>query len=204
MKIFKKNHYPAYLEDDLSVGKQAAIFVWEIFKVVVISLAIIIPVRYYLIKPFYVKGASMEPTFYDHEYLIINELSYHLGSPVRGDAVVFKYPMDPTQYFIKRVIGLPGETVKIADGEVTIINSANPQGVTLDERYLDSTAKTIGDIEVTLGPDEYYLLGDNRLASLDSRVFGPVKEDFIVGKTLFRGWPISRAGLITNNLEYNL
>lgn len=204
MKFFKKNKYPAYLEDDLSVGKQATIFVWEIFKVVVISLAIIVPVRYYLIKPFYVKGASMEPTYHDHEYLIINELGYHLGSPVRGDAVVFKYPLDPTQYFIKRVIGLPGETIKIADGFVTIINKDNPAGVQLVEDYLDDSVRTLGDVEVTLGPDEYYLLGDNRLASLDSRVFGPVKEEFIIGKTLFRGWPLNRVGLITNNLDYNL
>lgn len=204
MKIFKKNKYPAYLEDDLSVGKQAVIFVWEIFKVVVISLAIIVPVRYYLIKPFYVKGASMEPTYYDHEYLIINELSYHLGSPVRGDTVVFKYPLDPSQYFIKRVIGMPGETIKIADGYVTIINQANPKGVQLVEHYLEDSVRTMGDVDVTLGPDEYYLLGDNRLASLDSRVFGPVKEEFIVGKTLFRGWPINRIGIVTNNLEYNL
>ncbi len=204
MTLFKKKKYPAHLEDNLSIGKQAVIFVWEIFKVVVISLAIIIPVRYYLIKPFYVKGASMEPNFYDHEYLIINELSYHLGQPVRGDSVVFKYPLDPRQYFIKRVIGLPGETVRIIDGKVYIINDNYPDGVELVENYLLPATKTLGDVEVALASDEYYLLGDNRLASLDSRIFGPVKEDLIVGKTLFRGWPVDRIGVITNNLEYNL
>ena len=90
------------------------IFVFEVVKVVVISLAIIIPVRYFLIQPFYVKGASMEPSFYDHEYLIVDEMSYRFRLPERGEIVVFKYPLDPSQYFIKRVIGLPGEKVEIS------------------------------------------------------------------------------------------
>src|SRR3989344_5652344 len=88
-------------------------YVFELIKVVVISLAIIIPVRYYLIQPFYVKGASMEPNFYDKEYLIIDEISYRFYAPERGDIVVFRYPGDPGQFFIKRVIGLPGESIRI-------------------------------------------------------------------------------------------
>src|SRR3989339_174157 len=99
------------------------IFVFEVIKVVLISLAIIIPVRYFLIQPFYVKGASMEPNFFDHEYLIINEIGYRLAKPQRGDIVVFRYPKDPRQYFIKRVIGLPGETMRIKDGKVFVINA---------------------------------------------------------------------------------
>ncbi|MDX9893417.1 MAG: signal peptidase I [Patescibacteria group bacterium] len=204
MKLFNQPKYPSHLQEELSIGKQALIFAWEIFKVVVISLAIIIPVRYYLIKPFYVKGASMEPNFYDHEYLIIDELSYHLGDPQRGDIVVFKYPLDTTQYFIKRVIGLPGEIVQISEGRVTIINQQYPNGQDLFEAYLPQATKTLGDFEVTLAENEYYLLGDNRLASLDSRAFGPVERRYIIGKTLFRGWPLDRLGLVTNSLEYNL
>src|SRR3990167_7794169 len=128
MKLFKKDKYPKHLvEQDLTFGKQVIVFVWEIFKVVVISLAIIVPVRYFLIKPFYVKGASMEPNFYDHEYLIINEISYWLGEPERGDVVVFRYPFDPSQYFIKRVIGLPGETIKISGGKIVVINQEFPE-----------------------------------------------------------------------------
>src|SRR3989337_2587689 len=97
-------------------------FAWELFKVVLISIAVIIPIRYFLIQPFYVKGASMEPSFRDHQYLIIDELSYRLDPPQRGDVVVFRYPNDPRQYFIKRVIGLPGERIKIKDNTVYIFN----------------------------------------------------------------------------------
>ena len=204
MKLPKKSKYPKHLEDDLSFGKQAVVFVWEIFKVVVISLAIIVPVRYFLIKPFYVKGASMEPNFYDHEYLIINEISYWLGEPERGDVVVFRYPFDPSQYFIKRVIGLPGETIKISGGKIVVINQEFPESQDLTEDYLLPAMKTLGEVEVTLGEDEYYLLGDNRIASLDSRAFGPVKRNYIVGKTFLRGWPLDRFSLLINNLEYNL
>lgn len=204
MSLFNKDKISSLDEDNLTIGKQAIIFVWEIFKVVVISLAIIIPVRYFLIKPFYVKGASMEPNFYDYEYLIINEISYRFDDPQRGDAIVFKYPYDPNQYFIKRIIGLPGETIKISGGKVYIVSTDFNEEKILEEDYLLPAMKTLGEVEVTLGEEEYYLLGDNRLASLDSRAFGPIKQKYIVGKTLLRGWPLNRFGLILNDLEYNL
>jgi len=164
-------------------------FLGELLHVVIISLAIIVPVRYFLIQPFYVKGASMEPNFYDHEYLIIDELSYRLREPVRGDIVVFRYPNDPRQFFIKRVIGLPGDRVRVSDGRVTIYDTAHPDGWTLDESPYLGTLRTPGEKDVTLGAREYFLMGDNRSASLDSRVFGPVPRQFIVGRVWFRGWP---------------
>lgn len=200
----RKNKYPKHVEENLSFGKQALIFSWELFKVVLISLVIIIPVRYFLIKPFYVKGASMEPNFYDKEYLIIDELSYRLGEPQRGDSVVFKYPLDPRQFFIKRIVGMPGERILIMDGIVKIYNQDNPEGRVLYEPYIVPGTKTLQDTDIELQNDEYFLLGDNRTASLDSRAFGPVKSHFIVGRTLLRGWPITEFGLVTNNLEYNL
>lgn len=200
----RKNKYPNHIEENLTLGRQAVIFAWELFKVILISLVIIIPVRYFLIKPFYVKGASMEPSFYDKEYLIIDELSYRLGEPGRGDSVVFKYPIDPRQFFIKRIIGMPGERVLIMDGIVKIYNQDNPEGIVLYEPYIPSGVKTLQDTDIALEDDEYFLLGDNRTASLDSRAFGPVKEEFIVGRTLLRGWPITEFGLVTNDLEYNL
>lgn len=202
--MFEKNKHPEHLEDELSLGKQFLIFGWEIFKVIVISLAIILPVRYYLIKPFYVKGASMEPSFHNREYLIINEISYRFEEPVRGDTIVFKYPVDPGQFFIKRIIGLPGERVIVSNGRVTIFNDEHPKGAELIEDYLPEGLRTLGDTDMTLGDTEYFLLGDNRPASLDSRAFGPVDRQFIVGKTLLRGWPLNEVGLVTNNLDYNL
>jgi len=179
-----------------SFGTQAKEFVFELFKVILISLAIIIPVRYFLIQPFYVKGASMEPNYYDHEYLIINEISYRFNDPERGDVVVFKYPRDTKQFFIKRVIGLPGETIEIKSGQVYIYNDEYPTGVQLDEDlYLEDNIRTSGEKVVLLRNEEYYVLGDNRSSSLDSRNFGPLPRNMVVGKVLLRGWPFDRVGL---------
>lgn len=174
--------------------RKFVLFVWEIVKVVFISLIIIIPVRYFLIQPFYVKGASMEPTFQDHEYLIIDEISYRFKAPVRGQVIVFRYPRNPQEYFIKRVIALPGEAVQIKDGQVVIYNEENPEGFVLREDYLPHGLLTDSQsqIKLELSSEEYFVLGDNRNASKDSRSFGAVDKSFITGKVLLRGWPLSR------------
>ena len=172
-------------------GGSILFFVLEVVQIMCISAAIIIPIRYFLIQPFYVKGASMEPNFYDHEYLIINELSYRLREPERGEIVVFRYPRDPSQFFIKRVVGLPGETIEVSNQHVIIYNTEHPNGIVLDESYLGDVS-TNGKTRTTLSEGEYYLLGDNRDESLDSRVFGPVKRSAIVGRVWVRGLPLSR------------
>ena len=174
-------------------------YVFELVKVVVISLAIIIPIRYYLIQPFYVKGASMEPSFYDKEYLIIDEISYRFHEPARGDIVVFRYPVNPEEFFIKRVIGLPGEKVQIKDGFVYIYNQAHPDGFQLEEKYLPPALRTYGlNQELTvLGGNEFFVLGDNRNASKDSRSFGAVDKKFITGRVLLRGWPFNRINVFS-------
>lgn len=181
--------------------KKYFLFVLEITKVVVISLAIILPVRYFLIQPFYVKGASMEPNFHDHEYLIIDEISYRFHAPIRGQVIVFRYPLNPQEYFIKRIIGLPGEQIQFKDGQVIIYNQAHPEGFTLDESYLPKGLMTDdkSDVKITVGPDEYFVLGDNRNASKDSRSFGAVNKSFVTGKVLFRGWPLNEITVFTNN-----
>ncbi len=168
----------------------------ETVKVAVIALVIILPVRYFVMKPFYVNGASMEPNYFDHEYLIIDEISYRFNSPARGEVVVFHYPMDPSQYFIKRIIGLPGDKVTVKDGRVLVYNQAQPEGAVLDEPYLTTGMETVGSADATLGANEYFVLGDNRRASLDSRRFGPIKKENIIGRTWLRGWPIDRAGVL--------
>jgi len=177
--------------------KRFFIFIWEIVKVVAISLAIILPVRYYLIQPFYVKGASMEPNFYDHEYLIIDEISYRFREAQRGEIIVFRYPRHPQEYYIKRIIALPGEEVQVKGGEVKVYNDEYPDGMVLREEYLPDSLNTYSQTEnrVTLGEDEYYVLGDNRSASKDSRSFGAVDRSFVTGKVLLRGWPLDRITL---------
>jgi signal peptidase I len=155
----------------------------------------------------------MEPSFYDHEYLIIDEISYRFNEPSRGDIIVFRYPRNPQEYFIKRLIGLPGEKVQIKDGEVRIFNSGNPDGFVLEEKYLPLGLKTYGlsediislskaDVKDPSLKNEYFVLGDNRNSSKDSRSFGPVAEGFITGKVMLRGWPFDRIQFF-DDTQYN-
>jgi len=168
------------------------VFLWETAKLAVISLVIILPIRYYVIQPFFVLGASMEPNFENGDYLIIDEISYRFNQPQRGDVIVFKYPNNPKQYYIKRIIGLPGEIITISDEKIVIKNKANPDGFAPEEDYL-SGAETNGNISATLGFDEYFVLGDNRGASSDSRIWGALKEEFVVGRALLRAYPFDKA-----------
>ena len=166
-------------------------FVWETIKIIIISLAIILPIRYYLVQPFFVKGASMEDNFHDGDYLLIDEISYRFNEPKRGDVVVFRYPENPSQFFIKRIIGLPGETIEVKNDKITIYNSEFPQGFSINEAYLSIGQETIGNLSENLDDDEYYVMGDNRLQSSDSRRWGPLEKSFITGKAFLRLWPVT-------------
>ncbi len=170
----------------------AGLFFLELVKVVALAGITIFLVRYFLFKPFYVKGASMEPNFYEKEYLIIDELSYRLREPVRGDVIVFHPPEDAKEFFLKRIIGLPGERVKVAEGQVIIYNKEHPEGITLDETYLPKDLVTTGEQNVVLNEDSYFVLGDNRPNSYDSRRFGPINRSMIIGRAWLRGWPFDR------------
>ncbi len=171
--------------------RKIASFFWETFKLVVISLVIIVPIRYFVMQPFFVLGASMEPTFENGDYLIIDEISYILGEPERGDVVVFRYPHNPKQYYIKRIVGLPGEVVMIHDKGVTVKNKEFPEGFPLKEEYLPG-ADTYGNMSLALGGNEYFVLGDNREASSDSRRWGALKKEYIVGKVWVRAFPFDK------------
>jgi len=164
-------------------------FIWEVFKIFIVASVIVLPIRYFLFQPFIVKGDSMVPNFQSGDYLIVDELSYRFSEPQRGDVIVFKYPKDTTQRFIKRVIGLPGETVDIKDGSVTILK--NGSSTTLDEKYLPANLKTFGNINTTLKPDEYFVMGDNREYSFDSRAWGVVPREDIIGKAFLRVLPLA-------------
>lgn len=179
-------------------------FVIEFIKIVIIALAIVIPVRYFLIQPFYVKGASMEPNFHDYEYLIIDEISFRFRQPERGEIVVFHSPYNWQDYFIKRVVGLPGERVVINNGEVYIYNEEFKYGTKLDESdYLSVEVRTPGEVDLKIGENEYFIMGDNRNSSLDSRVFGAIARHQIVGRAWLRAWPFSRLADFTLP-DYNL
>jgi len=167
-------------------------FVWEILKIVVISLAIIVPIRYFLIQPFFVQGASMEPNFLDGDYLIVNEISYRFEDPQRGDVVIFKYPLDPSQFFIKRIIGLPGEIVRIEEGRIFVLGGEDKKKVILNESDYLRDAYTAGGAEVILKDGEYFVLGDNRGSSSDSRKWGALPRSLIIGKAWIRAWPFDR------------
>ena len=168
-------------------------FFWEVIKIVVLALAIIVPVRYYLFQPFFVKGASMEPSFNDGDYVLIDEITYRFRGPKRGEVIIFRSPQDHSQFYIKRVIGLPGEQVQIKNSQVTIFNEQNPKGMPLKEsNYLESDVLTSGSLKAKLGQNEYFVLGDNRLHSSDSRLWGTVNKNLITGRVLLRAWPLNQ------------
>lgn len=173
-------------------------FIWDFIKIILVALLIILPIRYFIFQPFIVSGASMEPNFQNNEYLVIDELSYRFRRPERGDVLVLRYPKDPKQYFIKRIVGLPGEKIQIDNGRVTIYNYEHPKGFVLDEPYLSNQNLTYPHMQmignkntVTLGEDEYFMMGDNRLASSDSRDWGPLGSEQIIGRVFMRVLPLS-------------
>lgn len=174
-------------------------FILDIIQFVLVALLIVVPIRAFVAQPFIVSGESMHPTFENGEYLLVDELSYHFRTPERGEVVIFRFPRDPKKFFIKRVIGLPGETIAIRQNQIIIKKDANDPGTVLSEPYIENTPG--GSVDRTLGPEEYFVLGDNRGASSDSRYWGPVPEDLIVGRAFLRLFPISEAKVLPGNYD---
>jgi signal peptidase I len=167
-------------------------FAWELFKIAVIAFVIVAPIRYFLFQPFIVSGESMVPSFQNGDYLIVDEISYRFSNPERGDVVVFDTNFIPNYYgqrFIKRVIGLPGEVVNVTGGHIEV--TKDNKTITLSEKYLPASLKTVGEVKKTLGKDEFFVLGDNRDYSYDSRVWGVVPRKDIIGKAFLRLFPIN-------------
>ena len=173
--------------------------VWETIKYALIAAVIILPIRTFIAQPFVVSGNSMYPTFHNGEYLIVNELTKYTGTYERGDVVILKYPNDPSKYFIKRVIGLPRETVSINDGEVSITSPTQKTPLVLKETYVKQP-KTDNSSR-TLDADEYFVMGDNRAQSSDSRVWGPVPKRLMDGKALLRLYPFYGIALHPGSIE---
>lgn len=168
---------------------------WEILKITALAVIIVVPVRYFIFQPFIVKGESMFPNFEPGDYLIIDEISYRFSDPQRGDIIVFKYPLDQRQHFIKRIIGLPGETVVIEKDRVEVISSNKK--IPLEESgYIPDPSMNERSMEVVLGENEYFVMGDNRQFSYDSRRWGALTKKDIVGKALIRLFPVANISLI--------
>lgn len=165
-------------------------------------LAIVLPIRIFIAKPFIVSGTSMYPTFDTWHYLIIDQVTYRLEEPQRGDVIVFKYPRDPSRFFIKRIIALPGETITL-EGTTTIIkNAENPDGFTLDEFYVSADHTKTSSMTVTLSKGEYFVMGDNRRASADSRYWGPLGDSNIVGRAIVRLFPFAQAQTFPGSITF--
>ncbi len=174
----------------------------EILHFSLIALLIVLPIRLFVAQPFIVSGASMETTFATGEYLIVDQLTYHFEEPKRGDVIVFRYPKDPSKFFIKRVIGLPGDVIDIGGREVTITNAEHPDGATLEEGYVRSM-KPSATIHEELGAGEYFVMGDNRDASSDSRSWGVLQQDKIVGRAFLRLFPFTTIDVFPGEHDIN-
>ncbi len=174
-------------------------FIWDLIKFLLISLAIVLPFRIFVAQPFIVSGKSMYPTFDDGQYLVVDELTYHFNHPERGDVIIFHFPNNTKEYFIKRIIGLPGETISIESGKVKIVNSEHPDGFFLTEPYAPD--KLTDAAPVTLDNTHYYVMGDNRGASYDSRSWGTLSSNLIVGRAFVRLVPLGDVGIFPG--KYN-
>ena len=161
----------------------------EIAKIGFFALLLVVGFRFFVFQPFLVKGASMEPNFHNWDYLIVDEVSYRFRAPERGEVIVFKFPHDPSQRYIKRIIGLPGETVEVKDGQIIISSHGSVAMVMEESEYLSSD--TPGMVMIDLGENEYFVMGDNRQYSSDSRTWGSLPENLIIGRVFMRVFPLS-------------
>ncbi|MDE1919689.1 MAG: signal peptidase I [Patescibacteria group bacterium] len=172
----------------------------DLFTLALLIIVVVIPIRLFIVSPFVVDGESMHPTFENLDYLIIDELLYHFQAPARGDVIVFRYPGDPSIFYIKRIIGLPGETVSINHGAVTITTVAGAK-LTLAEPYIMNEDATYTK-NISLNPDEYFVMGDNRPNSSDSRIWGPLPAKDIIGRVDLRLLPVKEIGFFPGKATY--
>jgi signal peptidase I len=172
----------------------------DLFTLALLIVVVVIPIRVFVVSPFVVDGESMHPTFENLDYLIVDELAYDFSAPARGDVIVFRYPNDPSIFYIKRIIGLPGETVAISHGTVTITKTDGTT-LTLSEPYVVNEDATYSK-SVTLTKDQYFVMGDNRPNSSDSRVWGPLPAKNIIGRVDLRLLPLTEAGFFPGAASY--
>lgn len=172
---------------------------WELVRFAFIALIVVVPIRVFIAEPFIVSGSSMVPTFTNGDYLIVDKVSYRLSNPKRDDVVVFRYPGDTTKFFIKRIIGLPNETVDIKGNDVTITKGDKTTILKIDQPYVKNPANNETHFE--LKGDEYFVMGDNRGASSDSRYWGAVKRNLLTGRAFIRLLPINKIDILPGSYK---
>jgi len=183
----------------MSIFRRLGSIFLDFVETVVIALAIFVIAYLFLFQPHQVRGSSMYPNFHDNDYILTDKISYRLNQPKRGDVVIFVAPQNEDYDYIKRIIGIPGDTVEITNDYRVKLN-----GEILNEPYLPADYQTFGGTFLATGKpiavpqDEYFVLGDNRNHSSDSREWGFVPRKNIIGKAWFRYWPINQMGLISN------
>ena len=165
----------------------------ELIKYALIALIIVIPFRIFIAQPYIVDGSSMDPTFKNADYLIVDQLSKRFETPKRGSVVIIRYPKDPSKFFIKRLIGFPGETVVINSGKLIIYGENNKEMTNIDEPYVKYPKNE--NFSMQLGENEYFVMGDNRAGSSDSRIWGSLPKENIIGVPVLRLLPINKIGL---------
>jgi signal peptidase I len=173
----------------------------DLFTLALLIVVVVIPIRLFVISPFVVDGESMHPTFENLDYLVVDELVYDFHAPARGDVIVFRYPGNPSIFYIKRVIGLPGETVSINHGVVTITTTTG-KTLTLAEPYVVDEDVTYNK-SVTLTAGDYFVMGDNRPNSSDSRVWGPLPAKNIIGRVDLRLLPLAKSSFFPGAASYS-
>lgn len=174
----------------------------DLFTLALLIVVVVIPIRSFVVSPFVVDGESMHPTFENLDYLIIDELVYDFKAPTRGDVIVFRYPNNPSIFYIKRIIGLPGETVSINHGVVTVTTTDGAK-LLLAEPYVVSEDATYTK-NVSLLPGEYFVMGDNRPNSSDSRVWGPLPKKNIIGRVDLRLLPVQKSSFFPGEASYTV
>ncbi len=178
------------LGDTPTTGKNLTKGAGDFMRFASIVIIVVIGIRFFIAQPFIVSGASMVPNFANNDYLIVDEISYRFHAPHRGDVIVFHPPMDPKTYYIKRIIGLPGDTVSVISGVVTITNKDNPNGWVLNEPYITKDT-LIDNVKKTVPDGEYFVMGDNRPESYDSRSWGLLPASKITGRAVLRLFPVN-------------
>jgi signal peptidase I len=169
----------------------------EWIQVIIIALVIAIPIRWLIAEPFIVNGASMDPTFATNQFLIVDRVTYRFEAPKRGDVIVFEYPNDPSIYYIKRIIVLPGENFSIKDGKVFVENASNPKGLYVNDSFVAADHSSYDNIATTtMDTTHYFVMGDNRSQSSDSRFWGPLDRHFIIGRPIVRLLPITAISVL--------